>query len=60
MGLSFNNLNANEIINRLIWIDAKVNNEENKMYQKKLKNDYNLKIENYETADRGIKALEKI
>jgi len=37
MGLSLIDLNANEIINRLIWIDAKVNNEENKGYQKKLK-----------------------
>lgn len=52
--------NVNRIIDKLIWIDAKVNNSENKGYQKILKEKYNLKIETYETADQGIDALENI
>jgi len=49
-----------EIINRLVWIDAKVNNDENRGYQNKLKTKYGLKIETYDKAEEGIKALEKI
>ena len=60
MGSSYKQLDAKEIISRLIWIDAKVNNEENTGYQKQLKSDYGLKIEAYETAQNGIEALEQI
>ena len=60
MGGGYQQLDAKEIIKRLIWIDAKVNNQENTKYQKKLKKDYNLTIEAYETAEKGIKALEGI
>ena len=49
-----------KIINRLIWIDAKVNNKENKGYQSFLKEKYNIEIETYEVAKEGIKALETI
>ena len=54
------NIDKKKIINRLIWIDAKVNNEENTRHQKRLIKEYKLKIEKYETADEGIEALEKI
>ena len=54
------NFDKKKIINRLIWIDAKVNNGENTKYQKHLIEEYKLKIEKYETADEGIEALEKI
>ena len=57
---SYYQLNAKNIISRLIWIDAKVNNLENMGYQSRLKSDYNLKIETYETAENGIRALEEI
>ena len=53
-------MKAKQIINRLVWIDAKVNNNENTGYQTKLKKDYGLNIETYEKAEDGIKALEKI
>ena len=53
-------MKAKQIIKRLIWIDAKVNNNENKAYQTKLKKDYGLNIETYDKAENGIKALEKI
>ena len=52
--------NGNQIINKLIWIDAKVNNSENKGYQNLLKKKYNLMIGVFEDAKLGIKALEKI
>ena len=55
-----NALDSKKIIHRLIWIDAKVNNGENKGYQKILKKNYGLDIETYETAKSGIEALEKI
>ena len=47
MGGGYQQIDAKEIIKRLIWIDAKVNNQENTKYQKKLKKDYNLTIEAY-------------
>lgn len=53
-------MKAREIINRLVWIDAKVNNSENTGYQNKLKAKYGLKIETYDKAGDGIRALEKI
>lgn len=52
--------NGNQIISKLIWIDAKVNNSENKGYRNTLKKKYNLKIGAFEDAKLGIKALEKI
>ena len=52
--------NGNQIINKLIWIDAKVNNSENKGYQKLLKDKYKLYIAAFEDAKLGIKALEKV
>ena len=52
--------NGNQIINKLIWIDAKVNNNESKGYQNILKNEYNINIEAYEDAKLGINALEEI
>lgn len=51
---------SNIIISKLIWIDAKVNNQENKAYQKILKDKYNLNIQTFEDAHLGINALEKI
>jgi len=48
------------IINKLIWIDAKVNNEENTKYQKILKEEYKLNIQKFEDAYLGIQELEKI
>ena len=57
---SSNNKKACEIIKNLIWIDAKVNNKENNKYKEDLKNKYNLLIESYDTAEKGIEALEKI
>ena len=53
-------MKAKQIINRLIWIDAKVNNNENTGYQTRLKKDYGLNIETYDKAENGINALEKI
>ena len=53
-------MKAKQIINRLIWIDAKVNNNENTKYQTRLKKDYGLNIETYDKAENGINALEKI
>jgi hypothetical protein len=53
-------MNAKDIINRLIWIDAKVNNQENLTYRQTLKNYYNLRIEAYDNAADGIEALENI
>ena len=53
-------MKAKQIINRLVWIDAKVNNSENNGYQAILKKDYGLNIETYDKAEAGIKALEKI
>lgn len=53
-------MNSKTIINKLIWIDAKVNNSENKGYRDKLIKNYNLNIEVYETAKGGINALSKI
>ena len=52
--------NGNQIINKLIWIDAKVNNKENKIYQQMLIKKYKLNIFAFEDAKLGIKALEKI
>ena len=52
--------NGSQIIDKLIWIDAKVNNNENKRYQNMLKKKYNLKIQTFEDAKLRIKALEKI
>ena len=52
--------NGSQIIDKLIWIDAKVNNNENKRYQSMLKKKYNLNIQTFEDAKLGIKALEKI
>ena len=52
--------NDSQIIDKLIWIDAKVNNNENKRYQNMLKKKYNLNIQTFEDAKLGIKALEKI
>ena len=48
------------IINRLIWIDAKVNNPENRKYIHYLKKKYNLQIDAYETSYDGINALSYI
>lgn len=53
-------IDKKKIINKLIWIDAKVKNEENTKYQKHLMEIYKLNIEAYETVEEGIKALEKI
>ena len=53
-------VNSNEIINKLVWIDAKVNNEENKGYQDILKEKYNLNIYAFEEAYLGINGLEEI
>ena len=44
MGNSYKQLDAKYIINKLIWIDAKVNNYENSDYQNRLKKNYNLEI----------------
>ena len=52
--------NGNLIISKLIWIDAKVNNQENKGYQEILKKKYNLEIQTFEDAYLGIDALEEI
>jgi len=52
--------NIYKIISKLIWIDAKVNNSENKEYQNLLKKRYKLNIQTFEDALLGIKALEKI
>ena len=52
--------NGNLIISKLIWIDAKVNNDENKEYQNLLKKKYRLNIQTFEDASLGIKALEEI
>jgi len=52
--------NGNLIISKLIWIDAKVNNQENKGYQEILKKKYNLEIQCFEDAHLGIDALEEI
>ena len=52
--------NAYKIISKLIWIDAKVNNGENRGYQNLLKNKYNLNIQAFEDAASGIMALEDI
>ena len=52
--------NGNLIISKLIWIDAKVNNQENKGYQDILKKKYNLDIQTFEDAHEGIDALEEI
>jgi len=52
--------NAYKIISKLIWIDAKVNNGENRGYQNLLKNKYNLNIQAFEDAASGIIALEDI
>ena len=52
--------NGYKIINKLIWIDAKVNNQENKGYQSILKKKYNLDIQTFEDAVFGIIALEEI
>ena len=53
-------LPGNQIINKLVWIDAKVNNEENRNYQKILKEKYNLNIRTFEVAEFGVDDLEKI
>lgn len=53
-------MEASDIINRLVWIDAKVNNQENTGYQEVLKKEYGLKIQVYDKAENGIKALEQI
>ena len=58
--MSTNKKKTQEIINSLIWIDAKVNNDENNGYKKKLMIKYNLSIESYDTAEEGIEALKKI
>ena len=50
----------NKVISKLIWIDAKVNNQENKGYQEILKSEYGLSISAFEDAKLGISALEKI
>ena len=52
--------NVYKIISKLIWIDAKVNNDENKEYQNLLKKKYRLNIQTFEDASLGIKALEEI
>jgi hypothetical protein len=52
--------NAYKIISKLIWIDAKVNNNENKEYQNLLRKKYKLNIQTFEDASLGIKALEQI
>ena len=52
--------NPYKIISKLIWIDAKVNNGENRGYQNLLKNKYNLNILAFEDAASGIMALEDI
>ena len=52
--------NGNLIISKLIWIDAKVNNNENKGYQNILIKKYNLNIQTFEDAKLGINALETI
>ena len=52
--------NTDMIINKLIWIDAKVNNSENKGYQNLLKKKYNLQIQAFEDAKLGINELAKI
>ena len=49
-----------QIINKLIWIDSKVNNFENLQYQNKLKSLFGLQIEAYNNAVNGINALSKI
>ena len=51
---------AKRIINKLIWIDAKVNNEENKNYRKILKEEYNLNIIPCISAESGIYELKEI
>ena len=53
-------MKAKDIIKRLFWIDAKVNNKENIGYQKTLQTKYGLKVETYEKAENGIEALEQI
>ena len=53
-------MKAKDIINRLVWIDAKVNNNENVGYQNMLKTKYGLKIQTFEKADEGIDALAEI
>jgi len=53
-------IDAKDIINKLFWIDAKVNNEENQQYRNILKKEYNLNIMAYTSAVDGIMALNKI
>ena len=48
--------NIYKIISKLIWIDAKVNNSENKEYQNLLKKRYKLNIQTFEDALLVIKA----
>lgn len=52
-------MQAKDIINKLVWIDALVNNDENKNYQNMLKTRYGLEIFAYDNAGIGIKALGK-
>ena len=53
-------MQAKDIINKLIWIDAKVYSMENIGYQNYLRNTYGLRIETYDNSYNGIEALSKI
>ena len=59
MGSSNEKILDNPEINRVIWIDKSVFNNENQRYKKKLEEKYSLKVDVYNNAAAGIEAIKR-